>query len=98
MPTAVALLPSRCCHYVAVLVAATLIVIDATTITAVAAASWTPWLKSTLVLATGARLGCSKINSSGCGCSCSGDNGDNDDNDLAAARAKAMVMATSAAS
>jgi hypothetical protein len=36
----------------------------------IAAASWTPWLKSTPVLAAGARMGGSKINGGGCGCGC----------------------------
>ncbi len=55
---------------VAVLVAATFVVLVATAVAAVAAASWMPWLKSTPVLAAGARMGGSEINGGGCGCGC----------------------------
>ncbi len=60
MPTAVALRPLR--HRrritaIAVLVAATLVVVVATAVAAVAVAPYIPWLKSTPVLAAGARMG-----------------------------------------
>ncbi len=42
---------------VAALVATTLVVLVATAVAAVTSASWTPWLKSTPVLAAGARMG-----------------------------------------
>ena len=73
MPAAVALLPSRQHRRVAAVavdIAANLVVVVATAVAAVAAASWTPWLKSTPVLAAGARMGGSEINGS-CGCGCS---------------------------
>ena len=47
---------------VAILVTATLVVVVATAIAAVASASWTPGLKSTPVLAAGARMGGSRSN------------------------------------
>jgi hypothetical protein len=69
---AVASLPLRRRRRVAaVLVAASLIVVVATAVAAVATASWTPWLKSTPMLAAGARMGGSEINGGGCGCGCS---------------------------
>ena len=48
MPAAVAL-PLSCCRH-PVLVVATLVIVVATIVAAVAAASWTPWLKSTPVM------------------------------------------------
>ena len=65
MPAAVALPPlRRRCRVVTVfvLVAATLVVVVATAVAAVAVTSRTPWLKSTPVVADGARMGGSKIN------------------------------------
>ena len=63
MPAAAALPPlrhRRCVAAVFVLVAATLIVVVATAVATVAATPRMPWLKSTHMLAAGARMGGSK--------------------------------------
>ena len=71
MPAAVASLPLRCCRHVAAVTSpppSLLPLPPPSPLSAVA--SWTPWLKSTPVLAAGARMGGSEINGGGCCCGC----------------------------
>jgi len=84
MPATVALPPLHCRRRVLVVatlvvIVATAVIVVTTAVAAVAAASWTPWLKSTPQLAAGARMGGSEINGGGCGCGCGGDDGSDDD-------------------